>query len=115
MDALSLQGHPEQPMCGFSARVVALLKAYGVLFPMPKWCYKAFLKACWHVGLCHTDVQFSSRNVLDDNDLREGIKEFSSWPTIPQLYVNGEFVGGCDVLWQAHEAGEFQDLVKSTG
>jgi monothiol glutaredoxin len=57
-------------------------------------------------------VKFKSRNVLDDNDLREGIKKFSNWPTIPQLYVKGEFVGGCDVLWQAHEAGEFEALVK---
>jgi monothiol glutaredoxin len=49
--------------------------------------------------------------VLDDNELREGIKKFSNWPTIPQLYVNGEFVGGCDVLWEAHESGDFESLV----
>lgn len=60
------------------------------------------------------EVPFASRNVLDDNDLREGIKEFSTWPTIPQLFVKGEFVGGCDVLWQAHEEGEFQSLVKGS-
>ena len=49
--------------------------------------------------------------MLDDNEVREGIKKFSNWPTIPQLYVKGEFVGGCDVLWEAHEAGEFEALV----
>lgn len=58
-----------------------------------------------------SDVKFEARNVLDDNELREGIKKFSNWPTIPQLYVKGEFVGGCDVLWEAHEAGEFEGLV----
>jgi monothiol glutaredoxin len=58
------------------------------------------------------DVTFASRNVLEDEELRQGIKEFSSWPTIPQLYVHGEFVGGCDILWESHEKGEFEALVK---
>lgn len=80
-----MKGFPEQPMCGFSARVVALLNAYG--------------------------VDFKSRNVLDDAELREGIKQYSNWPTIPQLFVDGEFVGGCDILWEAHESGEFEALV----
>lgn len=57
------------------------------------------------------DVKFASRNVLDDNELREGIKEYSNWPTIPQLYIKGEFVGGCDILWQAHEEGQFKSLL----
>jgi glutaredoxin-related protein len=57
-------------------------------------------------------VTFNSRNVLDDDELREAIKKFSNWPTIPQLYVNGEFVGGCDLLWQAHENGEFEKVIK---
>jgi monothiol glutaredoxin len=58
------------------------------------------------------DVEYESRNVLDDDELRQGIKEFQGWPTIPQLYVNGELVGGCDILWEAHEKGEFEALVK---
>lgn len=59
------------------------------------------------------DVKFASKNVLEDQELREAIKKFSNWPTIPQLYVKGEFVGGCDVLWAAHQLGEFEDLVKT--
>ena len=50
--------------------------------------------------------------MLEDNELREGIKKFSNWPTIPQVYSGGEFIGGCDVLWDAHESGEFQSLFK---
>lgn len=60
------------------------------------------------------EVKFASKNVLEDDELREAIKKFSNWPTIPQLYVKGEFVGGCDVLWEAHEAGEFENMVKKT-
>lgn len=60
------------------------------------------------------EVKFEARNVLDDDALREGIKQFSNWPTIPQLYVGGEFVGGCDILWDAHESGEFPNLVKGS-
>lgn len=58
------------------------------------------------------DVEFESRNVLDDDELRQAIKEFQGWPTVPQLYVKGELVGGCDILWEAHEKGEFEKLVK---
>jgi monothiol glutaredoxin len=56
-------------------------------------------------------VDFSSVNVLDYPEIREGVKKFSEWPTIPQLYVNGEFVGGCDIVTQMHEAGELQELL----
>jgi len=75
-----MKGVPEAPMCGFSNTVVRILDAYG--------------------------VDFESRNVLADPDLREGIKAFTNWPTIPQVFVDGEFVGGCDILMGMHESGE---------
>ena len=59
---------------------------------------------------CPTGVEYSSRNVLTDPDLREGVKKFSEWPTIPQVYVNGEFVGGSDILMGMHESGELKKL-----
>ena len=73
------------PMCGFSATVVQILQAEG--------------------------VDFSSVNVLDYPDIREGVKKYSEWPTIPQLYVNGEFIGGCDIITQMHKDGELKDLL----
>ena len=83
---LFMKGVPQNPQCGFSAQVVQILESYGV-------AYKA-------------------ENVLEDWDLREGIKEFSSWPTIPQLYVKGEFVGGCDIVREMFESGELQQMFK---
>ncbi len=80
-----MKGTPVFPMCGFSAAVVQVLSQVG--------------------------VKFQSYNVLDDPDLRQGIKEFSSWPTIPQLYVKGEFVGGSDIMMEMFESGELQQLV----
>ena len=74
------------PMCGFSARVVKILQQEG--------------------------VDFSSVNVLDYPTIREGVKKYSDWPTIPQLYVNGEFIGGCDIVTSLHESGELADLFK---
>ena len=58
---------------------------------------------------------FKDVNVLEDNDIREGIKEFTNWPTIPQLYVKGEFVGGCDIIREMYENGELQDMLKEKG
>ncbi|KAL3910321.1 MAG: hypothetical protein SGILL_007737 [Bacillariaceae sp.] len=72
-------------MCGFSARVVQVLQNEG--------------------------VDFSSVNVLDYPDIREGVKKFSEWPTIPQLYVKGEFIGGCDIITQMHEEGELKEVL----
>jgi monothiol glutaredoxin len=86
---LFMKGNPMFPQCGFSARVVQILK--------------------------HTGVAFSSVNVLEDPEIREGIKAFSDWPTIPQLYVKGEFVGGCDIVTEMFQAGELQDLLKEKG
>jgi monothiol glutaredoxin len=77
---LFMKGNKLMPMCGFSAQVVHVLTEYG--------------------------VEFESRNVLENDELRQGIKEFSEWPTIPQLYVGGEFIGGCDIVLQLHESGE---------
>lgn len=85
---LYMKGNPSLPMCGFSARVVGILQEEG--------------------------VDFSSVNVLDYPSIREGVKKFSEWPTIPQLYVNGEFIGGCDIVTSMHEAGELKELLKST-
>ena len=84
---LFMKGTKTFPQCGFSARVVQALKNAGEPF---------------------TDV-----NVLADPEVREGIKEFSSWPTIPQLYVNGKFVGGCDIVTELEQNGELSAFVKS--
>jgi len=84
---LFMKGTKNFPQCGFSHRVVEILKKHGVTF---------------------ADV-----NVLTDPAVREGIKEFSSWPTIPQLYVEGKFVGGCDIVTELNESGELSGLLAS--
>ncbi|HUO99336.1 MAG TPA: Grx4 family monothiol glutaredoxin [Rhizomicrobium sp.] len=86
---LFMKGTPVFPQCGFSAAVVQILTQTGVKF-------KAF-------------------DVLADPDLRNGIKEFSNWPTIPQLYVKGEFVGGCDIVREMHASGELKTLLAEKG
>ena len=86
---LYMKGTPMFPQCGFSARVVQILT--------------------------HMGVPFQSANVLEDAELREGIKHFSQWPTIPQLYVNGEFVGGCDIISEMFQSGELETLFKDSG
>lgn len=86
---LFMKGNAKFPQCGFSAAVAGVLN--------------------------HLGVQFKDVNVLESNELREGIKEFSEWPTIPQLYVKGEFIGGCDIVKEMFEAGELQDLLKEKG
>jgi monothiol glutaredoxin len=83
---LYMKGTPMQPMCGFSARVVQILN--------------------------HLNVQYGSANVLEDSELREGVKQFASWPTIPQLYVDGEFIGGCDIVMEMFQSGELAALLK---
>lgn len=85
---LYLKGTPDQPMCGFSARASAILNHYG--------------------------ASFHAVNILADHEKREAIKVFSNWPTIPQCYVGGEFIGGCDILMEMHEAGELKDLLVAT-
>ena len=82
---LYMKGTKDQPMCGFSAQVVQVLNSYG--------------------------VDFKGINILEDWDLREGIKEFSSWPTIPQLYIKGEFIGGCDITMELHRKGELKNIL----
>jgi monothiol glutaredoxin len=86
---LFMKGTPVFPQCGFSATVVQVLSQIG--------------------------VKFASVDVLADDDIRQGIKEFSSWPTIPQLYVKGEFVGGCDIVREMFQAGELQTLFSDKG
>ena len=83
---LYMKGSPEFPQCGFSANVVGILRACGV-------------------------GDFYSVNVLENPDIRQGIKEFANWPTIPQLYVNGEFVGGSDILAEMYQKGELQKML----
>ena len=80
-----MKGTPEAPQCGFSAQATSILKNYG--------------------------VPFKSFNVFDDEDIRQGIKEYADWPTIPQLYINGEFVGGCDIMMEMHNNGELKELL----
>lgn len=82
-----MKGTPEMPQCGFSAAVMEVFNALG--------------------------LPYDTRNVLEDNALREGIKSFSDWPTIPQIYVNGEFIGGCDIVTEMHSKGELEPLVRS--
>lgn len=86
---LFMKGTAVFPQCGFSAMVVQVLSQLG--------------------------VTFRDLNVLEDNDIREGVKEFTKWPTIPQLYVKGEFVGGCDIIREMYEAGELQKLLQDKG
>ena len=86
---LFMKGEPEQPRCGFSAVTVQILD--------------------------HLGVEFVGVDVLQSEPLREGIKAFSDWPTIPQLYVRGEFVGGCDIVKEMFETGELQALLKEKG
>ncbi|XP_061563108.1 glutaredoxin-related protein 5, mitochondrial [Cololabis saira] len=85
-----MKGTPAQPMCGFSNAVVQILRMHGV-------------------------DDYAAYNVLEDQDLREGVKVFSNWPTIPQVYINGEFVGGCDILLQMHQNGDLVDELKKLG
>lgn len=86
---LYMKGTPVFPQCGFSAAVVNVLT--------------------------HMGVKFSGVNVLEDMAVREGIKQFSNWPTIPQLYVKGEFIGGCDIVREMHQSGELLELFNAQG
>ena len=86
---LFMKGTPVFPQCGFSARVVQILT--------------------------HMGVPFSGVNVLEDMEIREGIKSFTNWPTIPQLYVKGEFVGGCDIVMEMFQSGELTTLMTEKG
>ena len=83
---LFMKGVPDAPQCGFSMTVSNILK--------------------------HLNVNFKGVNVLDDQNLRQGIKEFSDWPTIPQLYIKGEFIGGCDIVKEMFENGELKKLLE---
>ncbi len=86
---LYMKGNPKFPQCGFSARVVQILN--------------------------HLGVNYGSANVLEDSALREGVKMFSNWPTVPQLYVKGEFVGGCDIVTEMFQSGELETLLVEKG
>src|SRR6201997_244555 len=86
---LFMKGTPQFPMCGFSGQVVQILDYIG--------------------------VPYKGVNVLESDDLRQAIKAFANWPTIPQLYVKGEFVGGCDIIREMFQAGELQSLLKDKG
>lgn len=85
---LFMKGNADFPMCGFSARVAQILN---------------------HMGTKYVDI-----NVLENDAIREGIKEYSNWPTIPQLYVKGEFIGGCDIISEMFEAGELQEMLEGS-
>ena len=81
-----MKGTPDFPQCGFSANAVAILNYFS--------------------------VEFKSYNVLENDELRQGIKQFSDWPTIPQIYINKEFIGGCDIVKEMYENGELKNLLK---
>ena len=84
---LYMKGNPTFPQCGFSAKVVQILS--------------------------DMNCEYFSVNVLDDPEIRQGIKDFAQWPTIPQLYIKGEFIGGCDIVTDLYESGELQSMVGS--
>ena len=86
---LYMKGTPQAPQCGFSALAVQVLNACGV-------------------------SDFASVNVLADAEIRQGIKEYANWPTVPQLYINGEFVGGSDIMREMYQSGELQKLLESS-
>lgn len=83
-----MKGTPSAPQCGFSAATVQIFKSFG--------------------------VPFETIDILQDPELRQGIKEFSNWPTIPQVYIDGEFIGGCDILIEMHNRGELEPMVKTS-
>ena len=83
---LFMKGTPQFPQCGFSGRAVQILKACGV-------------------------AQYASVNVLEDNEVRQAVKDYANWPTIPQLYVHGEFVGGSDIMTEMYQSGELKELL----
>jgi len=85
---LYMKGSPQTPMCGFSATASQLLKLSGA-------------------------GEYFTVDVLQNPEIREGIKQFANWPTIPQLYVNGEFIGGCDIMREMYQSGELQKLISS--
>ncbi|XP_073493597.1 glutaredoxin-related protein 5, mitochondrial [Phyllobates terribilis] len=85
-----MKGSPAQPLCGFSNAVVQILRMHGV-------------------------DEYATYNVLEDQDLRQGVKNYSNWPTIPQVFLNGEFVGGCDILLQMHQNGDLVEELKKLG
>ena len=82
---LYMKGSREEPRCGFSAQVVNILNSYG--------------------------IEYETVDVLADQDIRQGVKDYSDWPTLPQLYVNGGFVGGCDICTEMHTSGELAELL----
>ncbi|MCX5591204.1 Grx4 family monothiol glutaredoxin [Alcaligenes endophyticus] len=87
---LFMKGTAQMPQCGFSARVIQILRAVGL-------------------------QQVVTVNVLDDEEVRQGIKDFSNWPTIPQLYVKGEFLGGSDIVTEMYENGELETMLREAG
>ena len=82
-----MKGDPTAPMCGFSANTISIFNSLG--------------------------VEYQTINILEDPDIRQGIKEYSNWPTIPQIYLNGEFIGGNDIITEMHQRGELEPLVKT--
>lgn len=88
--ALFMKGSPQFPMCGFSARVVELLNQEGL-----------------------SPDKLAAYDILEDQEVRQEVKEFSNWPTLPQLYVNGKFVGGCDIVMDMAEQGELRRLIEA--
>ena len=82
---LYMKGTPDAPQCGFSAQAAGILKSYG--------------------------VPFKTFNIFDDDAIRQAIKEYADWPTIPQLYIDGEFIGGCDIMMELHQSGELKKIL----
>ena len=86
---LYMKGTPDFPQCGFSAKTVSVLRAVG--------------------------AKFAYINIFEDPEIREGLKSYSNWPTFPQLFINGELIGGCDIAVEMYESGELQQIIESAG
>ena len=86
---LYMKGTPDFPQCGFSAQTAGILGSVG--------------------------AEFAYVNIFEDPEVREGLKEYSNWPTFPQLYINGELIGGCDIVMELHESGELKQLIEKAG
>ncbi|XP_055843476.1 glutaredoxin-related protein 5, mitochondrial [Episyrphus balteatus] len=84
-----MKGNPEQPRCGFSNAVVQIMRMHG--------------------------VTYDAHDVLQSDELRQGVKDFTNWPTIPQIFINGEFIGGCDIVLQMHQSGDLIEELKKVG
>eukprot|EP00252_Welwitschia_mirabilis_P018221 TRINITY_DN404_c0_g1_i3.p1 TRINITY_DN404_c0_g1~~TRINITY_DN404_c0_g1_i3.p1 ORF type:complete len:191 (+),score=45.14 TRINITY_DN404_c0_g1_i3:153-725(+) len=102
-----MKGVPDAPRCGFSALAVSVLKQHGSTSIMEPDMKCSINQAI----LEQSGIPFSARNILEDSDLKQSVKSFSNWPTFPQIFINGDFVGGSDILLELHKSGELKKML----